>query len=145
MKTRRRATGGSAAIPNDSVETTAQLFLGIRMQCAKCHNHPFERWSQDNYYGVAAAFARIGRKNGPRPDEEIIFAQSSGEIKQPRTGQTMPVHLLLEGDVNVPGDQDRREVFAEWLTRTDNPVLRESLGQPDLGPPDGPGSGRAGR
>ncbi|MCA9033107.1 MAG: DUF1549 domain-containing protein, partial [Planctomycetaceae bacterium] len=53
--------------PTDAVETTAQLFLGIRMQCAKCHNHPFERWSQDNYYGVAAAFARVGRKPGATP------------------------------------------------------------------------------
>lgn len=112
--------------PNDSVETTAQLFLGIRMQCAKCHNHPFERWSQDNYYGVAAAFARIGRKTGPRSDEEIIFVKSSGEIQQPRTKQTMPVHLLLEGEVKVPNEQDRRVVFAEWLTRKDNPFFSKA-------------------
>ena len=112
--------------PNDSVETTAQLFMGIRMQCAKCHNHPFERWSQDNYYGVAAAFARIGRKPGPRPEEEIIFTQASGEIQQPRTGQTMPVHLLLEGEVTVPNEQDRRAVFAEWLTKKDNPFFAKA-------------------
>lgn len=112
--------------PNDAVETTAQLFLGIRMQCAKCHNHPFERWSQDNYYGVASAFARIGRKTGPRADEEIIFVQSSGEVQQPRTGQTMPVHLLLQGEVTVPNEQDRRAVFAEWLTQKDNPFFAKA-------------------
>ena len=68
--------------PQDATETTAQLFLGIRMQCAKCHNHPFERWTQDHYYGVAAAFSRIDRKKGLLPNDEIIFVKSSGEMKQ---------------------------------------------------------------
>lgn len=69
--------------PNDAVETTAQLFLGIRIQCAKCHNHPFERWSQDNYYGIAAAFTRIARQKGDTADEEIIYPMPTGEITQP--------------------------------------------------------------
>ena len=111
---------------NDATETTAQLFLGIRIQCAKCHNHPFERWSQDNYYGIAAAFTRIGRKKGVDPTDEIIFVKSSGEIKQPRTGQTMKVHLLLKGDVDVPANQDRRVVFAKWLTAADNPFFAKA-------------------
>ena len=109
--------------PNDATETTAQLFLGIRIQCAKCHNHPFEKWSQDNYYGIAAAFTRIGRQKGAKPDEEIIHVTRSGEIKQPRTGQTMKVHLLLKGDVDVPADQDRRRVFADWLVSEENPFF----------------------
>lgn len=109
--------------PQDATETTAQLFLGIRIQCAKCHNHPFERWTQDNYYGIAAAFTRVGRKKGPVADEEIIYNTGSGEIQQPRTGETMKVHLLLEGDVDVPQDRDRRDVFAEWLTSPDNPFF----------------------
>ncbi|MBI1313186.1 DUF1553 domain-containing protein [bacterium] len=112
--------------PNDATETTAQLFLGIRIQCAKCHNHPFERWSQDNYYGIAAAFTRIGRQKGAAPDEEIIHATRSGEIQQPRTGQTMKVHLLLKGDVDVPAEQDRRQVFADWLTAADNPFFAKA-------------------
>jgi hypothetical protein len=112
--------------PLDATETTAQLFLGIRIQCAKCHNHPFERWSQDNYYGIAAAFARIGRKNGAGVEEEIIFTQNSGEVKQPRTGQTMKVHLLLKGDVDVPAEEDRREVFADWLTSEENPFFAKA-------------------
>eukprot|EP00913_Durusdinium_trenchii_P008938 g8404.t1 len=109
--------------PNDATETTAQLFLGIRIQCAKCHNHPFERWSQDNYYGIAAAFTRIGRKKGASPDDEVIFVKSSGEIKQPRTGKTMKVHLLLKGDVDDKPGVDRREVFANWLTSPKNPFF----------------------
>jgi hypothetical protein len=111
---------------NDATETTAQLFLGIRIQCAKCHNHPFERWSQDNYYGIAAAFTRIGRKKGVDPADEVILVKSSGEIKQPRTGQTMKVHLLLKGDVDVPAGTDRRKVFADWLTNPDNPFFARS-------------------
>ncbi|MDA0281895.1 MAG: DUF1553 domain-containing protein [Planctomycetota bacterium] len=112
--------------PNDATETTAQLFLGIRIQCAKCHNHPFEKWSQDNYYGIAAAFTRIGRQKGAQPDEEIIHVTHSGEITQPRTGQTMKVHLLLEGDVDVPADQDRRRVFADWLVSPENPFFAKA-------------------
>ncbi len=109
--------------PLDATETTAQLFLGIRIQCAKCHNHPFEKWTQDNYYGIGAVFARVGRKPGFEADDEIIFVSNSGEVKQPRTGETMKPHLLLKGDVDVPADQDRREVFAEWLTAPDNPFF----------------------
>lgn len=112
--------------PHDATETTAQLFLGIRIQCAKCHNHPFERWSQDNYYGIAAAFTRVGRKPGSIPDDEVVFVADSGEIKQPRTGQTMKVHLLLKGDVDVPAETDRRVVFAEWLTADENPFFAKA-------------------
>ncbi|HVJ68766.1 MAG TPA: DUF1549 and DUF1553 domain-containing protein, partial [Caulifigura sp.] len=113
--------------PTDATETTAQLFLGIRIQCAKCHNHPFERWSQDNYYGISAAFARIGRKPGATTNDEVIFLQDGGEVTQPRTGKTMKVHLLLKGDVDVPAESDRREVFAQWLTQADNPFFAKSV------------------
>lgn len=112
--------------PNDAVETTAQLFLGIRIQCAKCHNHPFERWTQDNYYGIAAAFARIGRKKGAEADDEVIFPATAGDVKQPRTQKTMQVHLLLKGDVDVPATDDRRVVFANWLTEADNPFFAKA-------------------
>lgn len=113
--------------PQDATETTAQLFLGVRIQCAKCHNHPFERWTQDNYYGIAAAFARVGHKNTIDGEEEVIFTQPGGEVTQPRTGKQMKVHLLLKGDVDVPPEQDRREVFAQWLTEPDNPFFAKSL------------------
>ena len=113
--------------PLDATETTAQLFLGVRIQCAKCHNHPFERWTQDNYYGIAAAFTRVGRKNSVDAEEEVIFTQPGGEVTQPRTGKQMKVHLLLTGDVDVPSEQDRRAVFAEWLTKPENPFFARSL------------------
>jgi hypothetical protein len=112
--------------PQDATETTAQLFLGIRIQCAKCHNHPFERWTQDNYYGIGAAFARIGRKPGTVANDEVVFVSKSGEVTQPRTGKQMKTHLLLKGDVDVAADQDRRRVFAEWLTAPDNPFFAKA-------------------
>ncbi len=112
--------------PQDATETTAQLFLGIRIQCAKCHNHPFERWTQDNYYGIGAAFVRIGRKPGSEADEEVVFVSKTGEVTQPRTGKQMKPHLLLKGDVDVPADRDRREIFAEWLTANDNPFFAKA-------------------
>ena len=111
----------------DATETTAQLFMGIRIQCAKCHNHPFEKWTQDDYYGTAAAFTRVGRKETGLPDDEMIFVKAGGEVTQPRTGRQMKVRLLLEGDVDVPADQDRRVVFANWLTNNSNPFFARSL------------------
>lgn len=111
----------------DATETTAQLFLGIRIQCAKCHNHPFEKWTQDDYYGIAAAFHRVGRKAGKLPNDELIFVKYSGEVTQPRTGETMKVRLLLKGSVDVPADQDRRRVFADWLTGEANPFFAKSV------------------
>lgn len=111
----------------DATETTAQLFMGIRIQCAKCHNHPFEKWTQNEYYGIAAAFKRVGRKETGSPDDEFIFASQTGDVVQPRTGKTMQVRLLLQGDVDVPADQDRRRVFAEWLTSSSNPFFAKSV------------------
>jgi len=117
----------SSREPTDAVETTAQLFLGVRIQCAKCHNHPFERWTQDNYYGIGAAFAQIARKPGALPTDEVVFPANKGEMTQPRTGATMKVHLLLTGDVDVPAGSDRREVFADWLVAPENPFFSRSL------------------
>jgi hypothetical protein len=108
---------------NDCVETVAQVFLGARMQCAKCHNHPFERWTQDNYYGMAAFFHRVQRKKSVRPDEFLIYTTKSGEVTQPRTGKQMKPWLPLKGDVEPPPDADRREIFLAWLTSKDNPFF----------------------
>jgi hypothetical protein len=114
--------------PENSVETTAQLFLGVRIQCAKCHNHPFERWTQDDYYGFAAFFSRVRQKKGNLPDEEVIFATNGGDVRQPRTGQVMKPKALGGPvlDTSSPGD-DRRTKLAAWLTGPDNPFFAKSL------------------
>ena len=113
----------TATETNDCAETTAQLFLGVRIQCAKCHNHPFERWTQDNYYGLAAFFNRVQRKQTNRAGELVVWVARQGEVSQPRTGQQMLPWLPLTGDVKEAGEQDRRTIFADWLTRPENPFF----------------------
>ena len=113
----------TAADTNDCSETTAQLFLGIRIQCAKCHNHPFERWTQDNYYGISAFFNRIQRKKGAGADDLIVFVARSGEVTQPRTGKQMKPWLPLSGDVDLPGEDDRRDALIAWISGKDNPLF----------------------
>ena len=71
------------------VNDTAQLFLGTRIQCANCHHHPYERWSQDDYWGFAAFFGRLGRKAGDTKDEQAIFVRKDGGVNQPRTHKAM--------------------------------------------------------
>ncbi len=113
----------TATETNDCTETTSQLFLGIRIQCAKCHNHPFERWSQDNYYGIGAFFNRVQRKPGINPEEQVIWVARAGEVTQPRTGKQMQPWLPLTGSADLKGEDDRRSTFADWLVRPDNPFF----------------------
>jgi hypothetical protein len=113
--------------PESAVETTAQLFLGVRIQCAKCHNHPFERWTQDDYYGFAAFFSQIGRKKGSLPDEEVVYATGSGDVRQPRTGQTMKPKALGGPVLDDPAAPDRRVKLAAWLSSPSNPFFAKSL------------------
>jgi hypothetical protein len=113
----------TATETNDCTETTSQLFLGIRIQCAKCHNHPFERWSQDNYYGIGAFFNRVQRKAGSNPEEQVIWVARAGEVTQPRTGQQMKPWLPLKGDADLPGEDDRRQAFVDWLIKPENPFF----------------------
>ena len=127
--------------PESSVEATAQLFLGVRIQCAKCHNHPFERWTQDDYYGFAAFFARVKRKPGGLPGDEVIYTADGGEVKQPRTGVAMKPKALGGPTYDQPTNPaDRRESLAAWLTGADNPFFAKSPGEPRLVPPDGGGA-----
>ncbi|MGH7138546.1 MAG: DUF1549 domain-containing protein, partial [Pirellulales bacterium] len=113
----------TATDTNDCTETTSQLFLGIRIQCAKCHNHPFERWTQDNYYGIGAFFNRVQRKQSPRPEELVVWVARGGEVTQPRTGKQMKPWLPLAGDAELSGEVDRRQAFVDWLVRPDNPFF----------------------
>ena len=75
----------SSNSPQELAETTAQAFLGVRIQCAKCHNHPYERWTQSQYYQMAAFFARVKSKPGERNGETVVYASSTGEVTHPKT------------------------------------------------------------
>ena len=107
----------------DAMETSAQLFLGSRIQCAKCHNHPFERWTQDNYYGLASFFNRVERKKTGKGDELIVYSKKDGEVTHPATGKTMSPWAPKAGVMNVAGELDRRDAFADWLTGENNPFF----------------------
>jgi hypothetical protein len=113
--------------PENSVETTAQLFLGVRIQCAKCHNHPFERWTQDDYYGFAAFFSGVKRKPATLPEDEIVFASGGGTVTQPRSGKAMKPKALGGPVYDDPNVRDRRAQLASWLTAPDNPFFARSL------------------
>ncbi|WP_165073377.1 DUF1549 and DUF1553 domain-containing protein [Paludisphaera rhizosphaerae] len=112
--------------PIEIAPVMSQLFLGIRLDCAKCHHHPFESWGQDQFYEFAAFFTRIGRKGtGLSPpisgSEEIVFTAKSGEIKHPLTGAVLPPKPLF-GEAPGASDpaKDPREVLARWMTSPDN-------------------------
>ena len=114
--------------PGMRAEEVAQLFLGVRMQCAKCHNHPGERWTQDDYYGLAAFFARVSYRDGPfflqlYDKEETVLANRTGEAVHPRTGATVPPILPGGTPASIPAGEDRRVAFARWLTASDNPFF----------------------
>lgn len=110
-------------------ETTAQLFLGVRLRCAKCHNHPFDRWTQDDYYGWSNNFARIqyrvlANDRRDRNDkhefdgEQIVYVARNGEVENPRIGRPTPPRLL--GDAGSESDAGRLERVATWLTSPAN-------------------------
>jgi len=113
----------TASSTNDCTESTAQIFLGARLECAKCHNHPHEKWTQDNYYGLAAFFNRIQRDSTLRKDEMFISVADRGEVTQPRTGQQMKPWLPGVGDVEIDAGTDRRLMLADWLTSPENSLF----------------------
>lgn len=110
----------AAADTNECAEATAQLFLAARIQCAKCHNHPFDRWSQDQYHGLGAFFARVQRKTTSVDGETLVFAAASGETIQPRTGKVVLPGVPEKAEFAGSDETDRREQLADWLASPDN-------------------------
>ena len=107
-------------------ENVAQVFMGIRIQCAQCHNHPFDRWTMEDYYSFAAFFTQLGRKQSDDPREMIIFNRGRGESKHPVTKQNMPPKFLGGAMPETKG-KDRRVVLAQWLASPDNPYFATNL------------------
>jgi hypothetical protein len=108
-------------------ENVAQVFCGIRTQCAQCHNHPFDRWTMDDYYSFAAFFAQVGRKTGEDYRETIIFNRGGGEVRHPVGNRVMAPKFLGGPVPTIPPGKDRREVLADWLTSPDNPYFATSV------------------
>lgn len=122
--------------PISRAEATAQVFLGVRLQCAKCHNHPFDRWTQDDFYAWANLFSRVDYKivdNDRRDDndkhefvgEQIVFTAAKGDIDDPRTGQPRDPRFLLAA-ASVPPRTERLEALGEWLADPANPFFAKA-------------------
>ena len=125
------------------MENTTQLFLGVRFNCNKCHDHPFERWTQDQYYQLAAFFAQVRLSRGPevqgpeasaaravegaKPLVEIIADAKAGEVKHERTGQMTPPEFPYDARPTLPkADRRRREQLAKWITSPENQYFAKS-------------------
>ncbi len=108
-------------------ENVAQVFMGMRIQCAQCHNHPFDRWTMDDYYGFASFFTQIGRKGGDDARELIVFNAGGGEVNHPVHGKPMPPKFLGGTGVADVAGKDRRVVLANWLASAENPYFAKNL------------------
>jgi hypothetical protein len=132
------ATGGTVSNPPVNfyqteldqlklTENVAQVFMGMRIQCAQCHNHPFDRWTMDDYYGFKAFFSQIGRKNTDDPQEVIIFNSKSGESRHFVTNAVMKPKFLGGDTPEIKPGEDRRRVLAEWLVSPKNPYFARNI------------------
>jgi uncharacterized protein DUF1549/uncharacterized protein DUF1553 len=133
----RSGTANWYRLPNDEINgpeyplfmgsATSQVFLGVRFDCARCHNHPFEAWSQMDYYGLSAFFAKTKAKNGPDEEEKIIYAASVGDVKHPRTNVTIEAKYPAGDVATFSPDEDAREKLAQWMTSPGNYWFKRSI------------------
>lgn len=113
--------------PRDMSEMTSQAFLGMSINCAKCHNHPMEKWTNDQYYQMANLFARVRMKTGPQTGEQIIFAAASGDLVQPLRGKAQTPAPLDGKSLAMEDPTDRRIPMAQWLTAPENPYFTRAI------------------
>jgi len=124
------ATAWYRAVPDqkDRMQDIAQIFLGIRVQCAQCHHHPYEKWSQDDYYGFAAFFSTLGTKTADGPGETVVFHQrKAATMANPRSGKALTPAPLGGGSLEIPPERDPRFELAEWISDRDNPFFAKML------------------
>lgn len=114
--------------PKQQIEDVAQLFLGVRMQCAQCHHHPFERWSQDDYYALTAFFSQVGRKPSATRGEDLIFHKRGIAVAaNMKTGIPVKPGALGDAVPEIAPDEDPRLKLADWMSEKDNPFFAKSL------------------
>jgi len=108
-------------------ENVAQVFMGMRIQCAQCHNHPFDKWKMDDYYSFAAFFSQVGRKTGEDQRETIVFNSGSGGVRHPVGNKDMPPKFLGGAQPEIARGADRREIVGKWLASPENPFFARNL------------------
>src|SRR5262245_47047858 len=118
------------------VDDVSQVFLGQRLACANCHHHPYEKWSQDDYWGVAAFFGRVAFKAVPTPgvsnqnqqnQKQVLFVRTTGNVQNKRTEQNSPMKTLDADPVTAGTDEDPRAKFADWMTSPKNPFFARTV------------------
>ena len=112
--------------PPKLAETVSSAFLGMSIGCAKCHNHPMEKWTNDQYYSMANLFSRVRLKDLPG-GQNVVFAVHEGELLQPRTGKPLPPQPLDGTPVRFDDTTDRREALADWLVSPSNPYFSRAI------------------
>ncbi|SKA96412.1 Ig-like domain (group 2) [Prosthecobacter debontii] len=114
--------------PTRLAETVSVAFLGTAMNCAKCHNHPLEKWTNDEYFAFANLFSRIRTKNGATADERIVFSATEGDLVQPLTGKPQPPRALeVTQPLAMSSPEDRRIAMADWLTSPNNRLFKRTI------------------
>jgi hypothetical protein len=121
--------------PQQFVDDTAQVFLGLRIACAQCHHHPYEKWSQDDYWGLAAFFGRVGRKNVQIPggagnqqaQRQVIFNRPTGSVTNKRTGAASKIQALDAEPMEIASDEDPRHKLVDWMANKDNPFFARAV------------------
>lgn len=113
--------------PTKLAETTSVAFLGMSIACAKCHNHPMEKWTNDQYFAFANLFSRVRAKTTGLKDEQVVFSATTGDIVQPLTGKPQAPAPLDAQSISMTSTQDRRITAAEWVTSPTNPYFARSI------------------
>lgn len=113
--------------PIDMTENATLAFMGQRITCARCHNHPLEKWTQKQYYEMANLFSRVGLKNGDEPGDTVVFAKVTGDINHPRLLRPLAPTPLDGTPMSLDATDDRRVHFADWLTSPKNVYFSRSL------------------
>lgn len=113
--------------PISLTENTAVAFMGLRLTCARCHNHPLEKWTQTDYFRMANLFSRVKQKSGNSPGEIIVFNAIGGNIDHPRLGKPLPPTPLDGQEISLDSDQERRTHLANWLTSAENPAFARTI------------------
>jgi hypothetical protein len=113
--------------PVDLTESASMAFLGLSLTCARCHNHPMEKWTQDQYYGMANLFARVQLKDGETAGDVVVLPAAEGDIRNPRTGAILPPQPLDGQPIAGAAREDRRQALADWLARPDNPYFAKAI------------------
>ena len=116
--------------PKPTMEKTTQVFMGVRLVCAQCHDHPFERWTQNQYYEMSAFFSAVGLRPGYEIGEEIVYDQRADyDMKHPKDSRIVKPEFLVASatPVAIPNDDRRRDALATWLASKQNPFFAKAI------------------